>query len=230
MQGRLDDIIAQQTSDDQARRDAESALEQLQSDTDKALAAADQRVKAAMARRPDPTPEGPDGQILAVSGSGEEAWIDVGGRHGLRAGTRFSVMRAAGNGALTERGVVEVREVDKDMARVGLLGEADAFDPILPGDLVSNPHFRRNESLNFYLLGQFPLTLSKEFVTARLNELGSSVDTTIGASTDVLVLGEKDLSEGEFATELTDTDEYHQADKWGVRIMRLDDLAAYLRY
>lgn len=229
-QGRFDDIIAQQTTDDQARRDAEDALAALETEVAKQLASADQRVKAAMARRPDPEPESPDGEILQVSDTGSVAWINVGGRHGLRAGTRFEVLRVGSSGQLTQRGVVEVREVESDMAKVGLLGKANAFDPILAGDLVSNPHFRKNESLHFYLLGQFPMGLSKEFVTSRLSDLGGHVDTAIGASTDVLVLGEKDLSEGEFATELTDTDEYHMADKWGVRIVRLDDLAGFLRY
>ncbi|GJM22842.1 MAG: hypothetical protein DHS20C15_27570 [Planctomycetota bacterium] len=230
MQRRLDDIIAQQESDDQARRDAEQALEDLQESTAKATAQNAAQLKAIAMRRQQPEPDRPDGEILAVADTGGQAWINVGGMHGLRVGTRFEVLRANESGALSQRGIVEVREVDTDMARVGLVGTPDPFDPIIAGDLVSNPHFSKNESLRFHLLGQFPLTLSKEFVTQRLEDLGSAVDEKISSATDVLVLGDKDLSEGEFATELTDTDEYHLADKLGMRIIRLDELASFLRY
>lgn len=230
MQRRLDDVIAQQESDDQARRDAEDALEELQQATAKAESQNAAQLKALAMRRQTPEPDAPDGEILAVASTGGQAWINVGGVHGLRVGTRFEVLRENDAGVLSQRGVVEVREVDTDMARVGLVGKPDPFDPILAGDLVSNPHFDKNQSLHFHLLGQFPLTLNKDFVTQRLEELGSQVDAELTSMTDVLVLGEKDLSEGEFATELTDTDEYHLADKLGMRIIRLDELANFLRY
>jgi len=230
MQRRLDDVIAQQESDDQSRRDAEDALEALQQATAKAESINAAQLKALSMRRQEPEPDAPDGEILAVASTGGQAWINVGGIHGLRVGTRFEVLRENDAGVLSQRGVVEVREVDTDMARVGLVGKPDPFDPILAGDLVANPHFDRNQSLHFHLLGQFPLTLNKDFVTQRLEELGSQVDDEISSMTDVLVLGEKDLSEGEFATELTDTDEYHLADKLGMRIIRLDELANFLRY
>ena len=56
------------------------------------------------------------------------------------------------------------------------------------------------------------------------------VDEDLTTTTDVLVLGEKNLAEGEFAQELTDTDEFKMADKLGMKIVRLDDLAGFLRY
>ena len=133
-------------------------------------------------------------------------------------------------GVLHPRGTVEVREVQSDMAMVGLLGEPDPFDPILPGDVIRNPHFEKGRVLRFHLLGDYPLTLSKDFVTARLLELGAHVDETLDTGTDVVVLGEKSLAEGEFAQELTETEEYKLADKLGMRIIRLDDLAGFLRY
>jgi hypothetical protein len=165
-----------------------------------------------------------------VGGGGSIAYIDIGGRTGLKRGTRFEVLRPGKAGTYTLRGTVEVREVESDMAMVGLLEKPDPFDPMLPGDALRNPHFEAGRVVHFYLLGDFPLTVSKEFVAARLAELGAAVDETLGTGTDVLVVGEKSLAEGEFAQELTETDEYKLADKLGMRIVRLDSLSDYLRY
>jgi len=44
------------------------------------------------------------------------------------------------------------------------------------------------------------------------------------------VLGEKSLAEGEGAPELTESDEYKLADRLGMRIIRLAELADFLKY
>jgi len=87
-----------------------------------------------------------------------------------------------------------------------------------------------NHQLHFYLLGDFPITLSKEQATARLKELGAVVDDKLSTGTDVLVLGNKPAAEGEQGPELTDSDDYKLADKLGIRIMRFAELADFLKY
>ena len=83
--------------------------------------------------------------------------------------------------------------------------------------------------MHHYLLGDFPITMSKDFVSARLTELGAAVDDTLSTQTDVLVLGDRPLGEAD-AKDLTETDEYKLADKLGMRIIRLTELAEFLRY
>jgi hypothetical protein len=227
---RFDELVSAQQSADAAAREAQQALADLELQARRNLATADATIKALEVKRAPEAPEALDGKVLSVGGGGTVAFIDIGGRSGLKRGTRFEVLRPGKAGTYTPRGTVEVREVESDMAMVGLIGEPDAYDPMLPGDAVRNPHFEAGRTVHFYLLGDFPLTMSKEFVAARLSELGAAVDDKLDTGTDVLVLGEKSLAEGEFAQELTGTDDYKLADQLGLRIVRLAALADYLRY
>jgi hypothetical protein len=83
--------------------------------------------------------------------------------------------------------------------------------------------------MHHYLLGEFPLTMSKEFVAARLSELGAAVDETLGTQTDVLVLGERSLGEPTPRTSPRRTSTSWPTSS-GMRIIRLAELAEFLRY
>ncbi len=227
---RFDELVSAQQSADAAARDAQQALAEFEVNARREKSSLEAQIKALAVRREGVEPEALDGSILSVGATGAVAYVDLGARHGLRRGTRFEVLRQGKSGDLTPMGTVEVRDVEDDMSLVGLVGEPDAFDPILAGDRLRNPHFEPNKVLHFYLLGDFPLTLAKEQATARLRELGAEVDETLQTTTDVVVLGEKSLAEGEFAQELTDTDDYKLADKLGMRIIRVAELADFLRY
>lgn len=226
---RHDELIAQSTDADEAARAAEDRLRELEAAAAKERALAEATIKALEPRRQPPEPDQPDGTILAVSDDGSVAWIDIGGKHGLRLGTRFDLLRRGRSGVLENRGVVEVMEIESDMAMVGIQGKVDPFDPVLTGDLVRNPMFDKNAKLNFAFLGEFPATMSREFVTGRLKELGADVSAEVSTSTDVLVLGERSLAD-EDAADLTTSDDYQLADKLGIRIIRLADLSRFLRY
>jgi hypothetical protein len=226
---RFDELLAAQASSDAAARQAQQALAEFEVQSKRDVGTRDATIKALALRREPMAPEDIDGHVLSVGAGGGMAYIDLGSRDGLKRGTRFEVLRPGKGGDMAKLGTVEVRDVENDMALVALVGEPDAFDPIVKGDAIRNPHFEKGRVLHYYLLGQFPLTLSKDFVTTRLRELGAEVDDKLGTGTDVLVLGDKDLSEGEAAKELTETDEYLLADKLGMRIVRLGDLAEFLR-
>ena len=228
-QGRIDDITDENTSLDSDKRAAERSLADTEDAARKAASQSAAHILALAPKRAPVQPDEPDGKLMLVGPNGDVAWIDLGDDQGLTAGTRFELLRRGKAGRLVSRGQVEVREVNDNNAMVGLIGEVDVRDPMLPGDLVRNPHFHKSRSLHFYLLGDFPLTLSKEFVTQRLAEMGSKVDGSVGTSTDVLVLGEESLSEGDDAVPLTDTDAYRTAEKFGIRIILLPELASYLR-
>lgn len=227
---RFDELMAAQSASDEAARAAQQSLADFQVKSKRDLALAEAQLKAIAIRREPRAPEAPDGKILSVGAGGSIAFIDIGRRNGLRPGTRFEVLRPADNGELVKAGgMVEVRELQDNIAMVGVMGDPNPLDPIVEGDLVRNPHFDRTRVMHHYLLGDFPLTLSKEFVAARLGELGAAVDDTLGTQTDVLVLGERPLGEAD-AKDLTETDEYKLADKLGMRIIRLTELAEFLRY
>jgi hypothetical protein len=227
---RFDELMAAQSASDEAARAAQQSLADFQLKSKRDLSLAEAQLKAIAIRREPRAPEAADGKVLSVGAGGSIAFIDIGRRNGLRPGTRFEVLRPAENGELVKAGgMIEVRELQDNIAMVGVMGEPNPLDPILPGDLVRNPHFDRTRVMHHYLLGEFPLTMSKEFVAARLGELGAAVDDTLGTQTDVLVLGERPLGEAD-AKDLTETDEYKLADKLGMRIIRLTELAEFLRY
>ncbi len=184
-------------------------------------------------------PDLPDGTVICPLGSASDedmlayiksglVYIDIGGRNGLRRGTKFDVFRKGKGGELILKGRIEVRAVDKDTATCGIVSQIDNMDPILPGDVVVNPLYAKNMDRTFVLLGRFPASMNKGFITDRLVALGYTVDKTISPSTDFLVLGDKE--EGEFAQNLTDTDEYKLADKLGVQIVRIDDILDFIRF
>ncbi|HZL99829.1 MAG TPA: hypothetical protein VFD43_06220 [Planctomycetota bacterium] len=227
---RFDELMQAQQAADEAARAAQQTLAEVQVQSRRDLSLVQAQLKAVALRREPRAPEAPDGEILTVGAGGSIAFIDIGRRSGLRPGTRFEVLRPAENGELVPAGgMVEVRELQDNIAMVGLMGEAEPLDPILPGDKVRNPHFDKSRVLNHYLLGEFPLNSSKDFVAARLSELGATVDDTLGTQVDVLVLGERPLGDAQ-ALDLTDTDEYKLADKLGMRIIRLAELDEFLRY
>ncbi len=229
-QSRFDDLLASEDQKDQDLRQARAELDQIELDYKKYRSQSEGQLKALKDKKAAFAPELPDGAVLSVSDSGTLGFIDVGGRDGLTRGTRFEILRRDKAGALKRRGFLEVREVESDKAMVGLIGAPNPYDPVmLPGDAVRSPLFDKGKNKHFFLLGQFPLTLSKEFIAQRLGDLGGVLDDSIGVSTDVLVLGYKDMSD-EFAPDLTETDEFAQADKLGTRIVRLVDLEEYLRY
>ena len=227
---RFDELMAAQQESDANARQAQQTLADVQLQSRRDLSRVEAQLKAIAIRREPRAPDAPDGKILNVGAGGSIGYIDIGRRSGLRPGTRFEIMTPTASGELVPSGtMVEVRELQENIAMVGVIGDFDPLNPILPGDEVRNPHFDRTRVMHHYLLGEYPLTLSKDFVAARLNELGAAVDTTLGTQTDVLVLGERPLGEAE-AEDLTMTDEYKLADKLGMRIIRLAELADFLRY
>jgi len=215
---------------DRQMREAQRALADLEETAKRAANDAEATIKALAMRPLELEPEEPDAEILEVSSDGTLAYVDIGGRDGLRRGTRFEVVQPLKGGATRSRGMAEVVEVESEMAMIRMLDEVDPFDPILPGDLVFNPHFRPGEAQHFYLLGDFPVSLSQDFVERRLEELGGQIDERITPRTDVLVLGYESLSEGDDVVPLTELPEFQEADRLGVRMVRLDEIAKFLRF
>lgn len=229
-QQRFDELLASEQNKESDLRQAQRDLDDAQAESKREMATAEATIQSLAAKQAALVPSEPDGRILSVSDTGSLAYIDIGGRDGLQSGTRFEVLRRGKSGELLPVGSIEVREVESDMAMVGVLGSIDATNPLLTGDLVRNPHFRRGSTMHFYLLGEFPLTLSREFIVERLSRLGGTVDDALSANTDVVIMGHESLAEGEFAQALTTTDDFIMAESLGLRIMRLDELSSYLRY
>jgi len=173
-------------------------------------------------------PDAPDGRVIATSAESELVYIDIGGLHGLRRGTKFDVFRFGKGGELVRKGRVEVRSVEEDSSLCGILEELDRLDPIVSGDVIANPLYSKDMQRAFVLLGRFPSSMNRAFIAGRLEALGNTVEQTISSRTDFLVLGEKE--QGEFSQELTESDEYKLADKLGVQIVKLNEIWDFIKF
>jgi NAD-dependent DNA ligase len=149
-------------------------------------------------------PDKPDGRILSSSTRTGLAVIDAGRKDGLRIGTKFEVLRQGKGGTLTPK------------------------DPIMQGDVITNPHFARDMQRTFVFLGEFPADMDKDFVKERLTELGAVVKDTVDSTTDFLVLGRKEP--GEDSQDLTESPEFKLATQLGVQILRVRDLASFVKF
>lgn len=226
---RISNLRSQLDDADQRVRDAENQVATVQERTAKEISLLNSRITA-QAKKLEilREPEQPDGRILSVSHKSGLAMIDVGRKHGLRKGTKFEVFRIGKGGVMIPKGWVEVRDVDGESAKCGIVETIDPYDPILENDVITNPHFAREMQKTFVFLGDFPASLDKEFVTGRLTAMGALVSEQVDSTTDFLVLGDKDKSE--FATELTDMPEFKLATQLGVQILRVRELADYIDY
>jgi hypothetical protein len=167
----------------------------------------------------------PDGKILAVNASMRTAWIDVGSKQFLRRGTAFEVYETVKGSDKIKKGRVVVTSVDADRAEVRI----DSEEPgrkITEGDWIFNAYFERGRTVRFTFLGAVNGTVSKELATRILEGNGAAVDEAVTAATDFLVLGVKETPESE---ELTESQIYKDAVRWGVEIIRASDLETFLK-
>jgi NAD-dependent DNA ligase len=93
-------------------------------------------------------------------------------------------------------------------------------DTIQPGDVLINPVFSTTKKEQFVLLGDFatPQALLKE----RVREYGSEVAEAIGPTTDYIVVGANGTGETDHK------EDFEKASKFGVTIMREEELLAFL--
>jgi BRCA1 C Terminus (BRCT) domain len=223
LQRQIDDATLQ-------RNEAESAhsksLASEKQETDKAKARVADLAEKVRIQGTDENPWAPDGKILSVGENTGLVFIDIGSRQLLRAGVKFDVFRYGKGGELVRKGAIEVRETNPDDSTAGVLTELSDFDPIVAGDVIANPHFAKNHSKVFVLLGNFP-AYGTDFLAQRLRDLGCEVETSVTSHTDFLVLGEKGGEED--AAELTDDPGYRLATATGVQIMKLADIERFIR-
>ncbi|MBI1851860.1 MAG: hypothetical protein HYR85_16100 [Planctomycetes bacterium] len=170
----------------------------------------------------------PDGKIIDASPTSGLAWIDVGARNGLVRGTRFQVFEVGRGNEKKSKGWIEVRELRDATALCGITETKDPMEPIVAGDLISNPYFDRDKKPVFVFLGDLPGRYSKEEVTRLLRAKGATVEDNVTAMTDFLVVGQPPKSDTPIVLE--DTPTFQLAKEFGVQVMSANDLTSYIRY
>jgi len=181
-------------------------------------------------------PDEPDGSVVAVS-TADTCYIDLGSKQLLRRGTRFKVFTYGKNGAMREKGMVEVSSVQDNMAECTVVDVKDRLDPISRGDKISAPNYDPEMPREFVLTGRFPSGYSRAMVADRLRALGAKVSDKVGPTTDFLVLGEAETvtaaAEGESeggGDGGAETGDMQLAQLYRVQILPVREILEFLKY
>jgi len=173
----------------------------------------------------------PDGTILQVSQDLPLGWIDLGSENRLVLGTRFRVE----GGSLGKRHLkawAEVIEVEKDMAKVRLFDQVDAFDPVVEGDFLVNPVYDPKGGFNAILVGRFTGLYGKEQLSGLLNDIGIRVQGGLDLTTNFLIVGEPIMQDEdgyplEEPIEPSDLPVYQEAVAANVQIIPLSSIEEF---
>jgi hypothetical protein len=82
-------------------------------------------------------------------------YIDIGRKHGVKNGTKFSVFALEKGGRRTPKGTLVVKQALDDMAECAILDQIDPKNPIVKGDFVWNRFFEKGAVNQFALVGTF---------------------------------------------------------------------------
>jgi NAD-dependent DNA ligase len=168
----------------------------------------------------------PDGKIVAVNRSLKTAFINLGGKDRLRRGTAFKVFETVKAGEKLFKGRVVVTDVGPDRSTVAIESEADGMS-ITEADVIVNPVFDKGRQTRFVILGELTGRANKEMAKRILENAGARVDEKVSVETDFVVLGVKEAPD---SPDLTDSDQYKQAQAWGIEIIRARDLDPFLTF
>ena len=172
----------------------------------------------------------PDGQVTDVNFREGTCYINIGTKHGLRRGTRFKTYGFAKGRVKVPHGYIVVRDTERDRALCALENGANPSR----GNFITSPHFDRDSSKTFHFLGNLPGRFNNQTATKILGQYGMKVSSKFNLFVDFLVLGANPEmpEEGEEADPewFKKTQAYSDAVRWGIEMIRAEDLETYLKY
>jgi hypothetical protein len=179
-------------------------------------------------------PPGPDGAILDTSQALGIAFIDRGAKDRVTRGMGFLV--ESGNPASSRiKGRVVVTEVYEGMSKVAITELADQYDPIVQGDLISNPLYDAAGGRNAVLAGRFSGTWNEKELQLLLEDIGIHVQPKLDKATTYLIVGEPlfvDPETDELKEDpipVSDLSIYKDAQAQGVHIVHISDIRQFFK-
>lgn len=178
-----------------------------------------------------------DGRILASQQGLRTAFIDLGRKDLLQAGTVFMVRSPAlttKDGASASPVVkckATVVRVEENRSEVELSDFADAVgDFPRAGDLLFNDLYSPRVTRTIYLMGRFQAPYQKEPLKLLLTRLGNKVVDKMGPGVDTVILGNDPLDEeGTGLVRVQDSEEYKLADKLHCEFQTLQAVRDFLK-
>ncbi len=174
----------------------------------------------------------PDGQVTDVNYRNGTCYINIGTKQGLRRGTRFETYGFAKGRVKVSHGYIVVRDTERDRALCAIENGGH------PGrmDYIHSPAFDSEKKRTFHFLGNLPGRFDNQTATKILAQYGMKVETgdKIDLMADFLVLGANPEmpEEGEEPDPnwFKKTQAYSDALRWGIEMIRAEDLEMFLKY
>lgn len=165
-----------------------------------------------------------DGEITGVALNLDLAYINLGRHQRVQRGMVFTVFTMDRGGIPRPKGKIEIRNVEDDASKVGILSQASRRDPIVTGDFIANPVYRMDAAPVFVICGELE-RYSREDMKRLIEENGGKVDGKVSPRTDfVVAAGDTVKYQGESLAN------YHEALQLGLRMMNEKELLQYLPF
>lgn len=96
------------------------------------------------------------GYVMNPSRSSKTAYINLGAEDKLVLGMKFRVFTEVKAGVIKWKGMVEVKKIlEQHRSEVSITSQAEAYEPIVDGDLITNPFYGRKDAKTIVLVGRF---------------------------------------------------------------------------
>jgi hypothetical protein len=203
-------LIAKTTSEAAAKQEEQSRdLTQMSN----LLAAATEKVRIAE-KKSGPTDERPDGEVTLVNSRINTVWIDVGSADGAVPQMTFSVVdrKETGGARSKAKGRIEITKVIDQHSSEARILEDELSNPIMQGDKIYSPTFRRGQKTRFALAGLIDIDKDGKSdqtkVKALITQSGGVVDAELledGSIAGKLTMDTRYLVVGDRPTDKTST-------------------------
>lgn len=171
-----------------------------------------------------------DGKVLVAKAGVNTAFISLGRKDMLQAGTIFRVKNKNSNAV---KAYATVTRVEQEKSEVQLSDVVDPLgDAVREGDEVFNELFSPNgvNKRTIFLMGRFSYPYNKDQLTMLLKNLGNTVVTKMGPGIDTVILGDDAVNEaGDGFTSITESAEYKEANALGVEFAPLRKIRDLLK-
>lgn len=190
--------------------------------------------------------ERPDGKIVYVNQRADVVWIDLGSADGLKRQMTFSVYDQNQVGATNAetKGSIQVTAIKEPHTAEARILESDLSNPIMTGDKIYSPTFRKGQKTRFALAGFLDIDgdgkSDQQKVKSIITTNGGEVDAELlpdGSIAGKITLDTRYLVRGEAPTDRTKEQLINgwntmigEATRKGLETMALDELLARMGY
>lgn len=158
------------------------------------LAELSQRIKRALGREFEP-----DGVVITLKPGETTGYINRGSAHSVFNGLTFSVFdrRELGKATPASKGSIRLTKVMEYSSEFVIVGHSPS-NPIVEGDIITNPAYDLKRPFHFALVGKFDLGNDRVEDSSHIKQLiedfGGKVQKRISVETDYLVVGDDPMN------------------------------------